>query len=159
MKKLSFVLIILICGCSATEIKPEAARIRITTNEPVGCQYLGEVTGNQGNSFTGGWTSNANLEIGARNDLKNQAYAMGGNLIHMLTNRAGQTGSGGMYGSSSEQTNVVYVGAVYRCPPDAAITPNKAAPLRNQRPAQAKVVQKKKMNPAPTPTPAPSNGN
>ena len=113
------VMAIALAACSAVPLDPRAQRIRIVTADPVGCEYLGEVTGNQGNSFTGGFTSNANLETGARNDMKNQALGMGANTIHLLTTRAGQTGSmalsGGSGGGSSEQTNVTYVGAAYRC--------------------------------------------
>jgi hypothetical protein len=110
----------LLTGCAAVSLRPEAQRIRIVTSDPVGCDYLGEVTGNQGNAFTGGFTSNANLETGARNDMKNQAYGMGANTIQLLTTRAGQTDSmaisQGSGGGSSEQTNVTYVGGAYRCP-------------------------------------------
>ena len=102
-------------GCQATPINSRARSIRITTNEPANCRYLGEVTGNRGNFFTGGYTSNANLEEGARNDMKNKAADLGGNVIHMLSNRAGETGSYGQYGGGSQQTNVTYTGAVYRC--------------------------------------------
>ena len=106
-------------GCSANPLNPAAQKVRIVTTEPTGCEYLGEVTGNQGNFFTGGWTSNADLETGARNDLKNQAAQLGGNTILLLTTRAGQTGSFGVNngsgGGSSAQTNVTYVGTVYRC--------------------------------------------
>jgi hypothetical protein len=109
----------LLGGCAANPLSPNAQRVRIVTNEPTGCDYLGEATGNQGNFFTGDWTSNANLETGARNDLKNQAAQMGGNTVQLLTTRAGQTGSMGIAngsgGGSSSQTNVTYVGAVYRC--------------------------------------------
>ena len=84
--------------------------------EPTGnCTFLGEVTGSQGNFFTGGWTSNSNLETGARNDLKNQAYSMGGNVVVILTQRAGQTGSAYFGSGSSQQTNVTLSGTVYRC--------------------------------------------
>lgn len=107
-------------ACSPIPVQPGAERVRIVTNEPTGCQYLGDVTGSQGDFFTGGWTSNANLETGARNDLKNQAARLGGNTIQLLTTRAGQTGSMGISqgsgGGSSAQTNVTYVGTVYRCP-------------------------------------------
>lgn len=109
-----------LAACAAVPLDPRAQRIRIVTADPVGCEYLGEVTGNQGNSFTGGFTSNANLETGARNDMKNGALQLGANTIHLLTTRAGQTGSmalaQGSGGGSSEQTNVTYVGAAYRCP-------------------------------------------
>lgn len=116
---LSLLLALDLVACAAVPLDPRAQRIRIVTADPAGCEYLGEVTGNQGNSFTGGFTSNANLETGARNDMKNQALQMGANTIQLLTTRSGQTGtlavSQGSGGGSSEQTNVTYVGAAYRC--------------------------------------------
>lgn len=109
-----------LAGCAAAPLMPEAHQVRIVTNEPAGCKYLGEVTGNQGNFFTGGFTSNANLETGARNEMKNEAAKLGANVVQMLTNRAGQTGSmslsGGTGGGSTEQTNVTYTGIAYKCP-------------------------------------------
>jgi hypothetical protein len=104
-------------GCAAKPINPGAESVRLTNNEPGrDCKFLGDVTGNQGNLFTGPWTSNANLETGARNDIKNRAAAMGGNLVAILTQRAAQTGSYGQQGGSSQQTDVVMTGNVYRCP-------------------------------------------
>jgi hypothetical protein len=118
--------ILLLIACSAREIKPGAQKVRITTKEPSSsCEYLGEVTGSQGGSFTGKFTSNEDLETGARNDLKNKAAAMGGNVVHLLANRAGETGKMTVVpvgkhhtvvgGGSTRQTNVTYSGAVYRC--------------------------------------------
>jgi hypothetical protein len=116
---LSVGIILALSGCSPIPVNPGAQKVQLVTTEPKECEYLGEATGNQGNFFTGGWTSNANLETGARNDLKNQAAQMGGNTVMILTTRAGQTGhvglSNGSGGGGSEQTNVTYVGTVYRC--------------------------------------------
>lgn len=118
MKKLTFCLIVMsLSGCSADSLSPGAGKVRITNSEPgKECTYLGDVTGNQGNFFTGGFTSNSNLETGARNDLKNQAANMGGNVVSILTQRAGQTGSLYDGSGSMEQTNVTLTGNVYRCP-------------------------------------------
>ncbi len=79
-------------------------------------QLLRRYHGQPGNFFTGGWTSNSNLETGARNDLKNKAYKMGDNTVVLLTQRAGQTGSSWHGSGSSKQTNVTLSGNVYRCP-------------------------------------------
>ena len=106
-----------IAGCSAVNLESGAQSVRVVTNEPQGCEYLGEVTGSQGDFFTGAFTSNANLETGARNDMKNQASKLGANTVQLLTNRAGQTGSMGQGSGSMEQTNVTYTGAAYKCPP------------------------------------------
>lgn len=104
-------------GCSAIVLNPEALKIKVVVSEPSKkCKFLGDVTGSQGNFFTGGYTSNENLETGARNSLKNKAAALGGNVVHILTQRAGSTGSYGQYGGSSQQTNVTLSGNVYKCP-------------------------------------------
>ena len=107
---------ILLAGCAATQLEAGAQQVRIFHEAPHGCHYLGVVTGNQGNSFTGGWTSNSNLEAGAMNSLRNQAKDMGGNTVVLMTNRAGQTGSYSMYGGGTRETNVTMTGTVYNCP-------------------------------------------
>ncbi len=101
-------------GCAPTSIvSPVANTVRITHNEPgAECQFLGDVTGSQGDFLMGSITGNADLETGARNDLKNKAAALGGNRVYLLTQRAGQTGSD----KRLEQTNVTLSGNVYRCP-------------------------------------------
>jgi hypothetical protein len=118
MKNLS----ILLCttallACTSVPIQPNATHIRLTHNEPSNnCTFLGDITGSQGDFFTGAFTSNADLETGARNDLKNKALQLGGDTIYLLTQRAGQTGhyDDGL-GGGSQQTNVTLTGNVYRC--------------------------------------------
>jgi hypothetical protein len=102
---------ILLPACSAIPLNPSAQHIRIVTSDPSGCEYLGEVTGNQGDFFTGDWTSNANLETGARNAMKNEAAKLGADTVQMLATRGGLTAGGG----SMQQTNVTYTGMAYRC--------------------------------------------
>ncbi len=97
-------MLLLASGCAAIQLTPGAEMVRIVIEEPdKDCKFLGEVTGSQGNMITGSWTSNATLETGARNDLKNKAWKMGGNVVLLLTQRAGQTT--GQYGAGG-QTNV-----------------------------------------------------
>lgn len=110
----SVLFIAAVTGCNSTPLNPGAESVRILQDQPKGCKYLGEVTGNQGNFFTGAYTSNENLETGARNDMKNQAYKLGGNVLVYLTNRAGQTNGR----DSGMQTNVTLSGIVYKCPAD-----------------------------------------
>ncbi|EGP47467.1 MULTISPECIES: DUF4156 domain-containing protein [Achromobacter] len=102
-----------LAACAPTALAPgAAANVRITHNEPgKECAFLGDVTGSQGNFLAGAITSNADLETGARNDLKNRAAALGGNVVYLLTQRAGQTGGK----DHQEQTNVTLSGNVYRC--------------------------------------------
>ena len=112
-------------ACTAIQIEPGASRIIASPNPaPASCKYLGQVFGHQGNAFTGGFTSNRNLEVGAMNDLKNQASRLHANYIQIITSRAGVTGSyssnSNGYGSgSSEQTNITNVGNAYLCPSES----------------------------------------
>ncbi|PJD91508.1 MAG: hypothetical protein CK424_06785 [Legionella sp.] len=131
MKKIAFIVTIasLISACSSILLEPGAAMVISSPNRaPKACKYLGQVTGNQGNFFTGAYTSNRNLEIGAMNDLKNQAYKLGANYIQIITSRAGISGSmgggQGVFGAQngyvsghSSQTNITNVGNAYHCPP------------------------------------------
>ncbi len=109
--------LLLLVSCAATQVEPQAQRVFITRKQPPmsKCKYLGDATGSQGNFFSGAYTSNKNLETGARNDLKNQASQMGGNVVYLLTDRAGETGNYGRYGGGSRQTNVTLSGSVFRC--------------------------------------------
>ena len=119
MKLLIIVLVLLgVSACTAVPLQDGAKLVRLTNTEPTKeCQFLGDVTGNQGDFLTGEFTSNAELETGARNDIKNKAYSLGGNLVYLLTQRAGQTGSFDKhFGGSSVQTNVTLSGNVYFCP-------------------------------------------
>lgn len=102
---------LLLAGCSAKAVRPEAAAVQIMPDRPPAtCQALGEAIGSQGNGLTGGWTSDKNLMAGARNDLRNQAADMGGNYVWMQT--AANTGRWGGSGASSSTV----IGQVYRCP-------------------------------------------
>ena len=78
-------MVLLIAGCSALPLKPEASSVLIVINKPDTdqCTYLGEIIGSPGNWVTEDYTSNEALMVGASNDLRNQAYDMGGNTIHL----------------------------------------------------------------------------
>jgi hypothetical protein len=89
--------------------KPGAEKVRLTNQEPKGCEYLGEIAGSQGNSFTAQWTDSDNLAEGARNNLKNKAYEKGANVVHVLASRDGTT--------SGSKTNSSMEGVAYKCPP------------------------------------------
>lgn len=104
----------LLVGCSATQLQPGAVIVQVSPDKPnKTCRFVGTVTASQGNFFTGAWTSNANLQEGAFNELQNKAAALGGNYVQIISNQAGVTGSGG---GSSRQTNYTTSGGIYSCP-------------------------------------------
>jgi len=98
-------------------LQENASLVRLTHQEPSAqdCKFLGDVTGSQGDFFRGGFTSNADLETGARHDIKNKALALGGNTVYLLTQRAGQTGNYNQEIGGTHQTNVTLSGNVYHC--------------------------------------------
>ncbi len=78
-------MVLLMAGCSAPQLKPEASSVKIVINMPdtAQCNYLGEIIGSPGNWSNEDSGSNAALMVVASNDLKNQAYDMGGNTIYL----------------------------------------------------------------------------
>lgn len=108
----------LFTGCAAKELRAGAAKVIVSrSNAPKSCKFLGTVVGEQGGSFTGAWTSNKKLAQGAMNDMKNNAFELGGNYVVLETNTAGNTSSGSWYSSHGGQTDVTSVGNAYKCPP------------------------------------------
>ncbi len=106
-------------SCAAVRLNSNAERVIASPSKaPMGCKFLGQVSGNQGNLISGKFTSNQNLDEGAQNDLRNKAAAKGGNYVQIVTNQAssyGGTSSG--FGGGLEQTGDTAVGNVYRCIP------------------------------------------
>jgi hypothetical protein len=114
MNKISLLAgVLLLAGCAAIQGTPGAERLRLSNSEPgKECTFLGEVTVTQGDFRGGHYTSDADLETGTRNDLRNKAAAMGGNYVTNLTSRGGHTGSL----ASDHQMDVTIAGNVYACP-------------------------------------------
>lgn len=110
-KIIMVILVLILSGCSAKKVVPQANSVEIV-NEPVNkskCKFLGEIVGSQGNWFTGDFTSNKSLVIGARNELRNEAYKLGANIVHIQdmknTNAYGSLGT----------TNTTAIGKAYKC--------------------------------------------
>ena len=110
-KIIMITLIMIISGCSAIKVIPEAKSVEII-NEPVDrkkCKFLGEIIGSQGNWVTGDFTSNESLVKGARNELRNEAYKLGANIVYIQDMK-----NTNAYGSSGT-TNTTAVGKAYKC--------------------------------------------
>tara|TARA_Y100001001_G_scaffold157512_1_gene175766 strand:+ start:26 stop:379 length:354 start_codon:yes stop_codon:yes gene_type:complete len=98
-------------GCSAHSVKPGAETVEIVIEQPDrdSCEFKGEIVGSQGNWFTGDFTSNENLVVGARNEARNKAYELGANVIYMQDMK--NTNAWGSLGT----TNTTAVGKAYKC--------------------------------------------
>ena len=101
-------LIFSISACSAIQLNPQAEKVRLTTQEPIGCEFLAEVTGFQESNVV----SSADLAIGARNDLKNNAADLGATHVHILMSNTGVSVS--QFGGGTN--SVVIHAAAFKCP-------------------------------------------
>ena len=71
------------CTQGVISLNPEARLIKVVTNEPSNCKYLGEVYGYQ-SSFS----LESKVAQSAINSAKNEAYKLGGDIIHFLSNHS-----------------------------------------------------------------------
>lgn len=110
-RTLLVIIVLSLVGCAAKQVMPGAERVEIVNEAPdkSSCKFLGEVVGSQGNWWTGDLTKNKDLVIGARNELRNEAFNLGGNVVYVQdmknTNAFGSMGT----------TNTTAVGKAYRC--------------------------------------------
>lgn len=127
MKKVFFATLGLsiLTGCSAIPLNPGAEKVQVAFRPPAKeCEFLGYIQGAQGGFFSGGWTSNSNLQQGAANDVRNKAFAMGGNYVELIGDKSQQTSSysasGSPYGfgasGGTQQTGVIMNGNAFKCP-------------------------------------------
>ena len=100
----------LLTGCMANSISPQGQRVVIVQSLPsqYQCAYKGEVAGSQGNWLTGGLTSNRNLALGARNELRNEAAKLGANVV-VITETLSSTDE------DNALENVTHIGRAYLC--------------------------------------------
>lgn len=104
------VLLLLICSCAAKKLNPGAEKIAIVGDLLTkNCDFLGEVVGTQGNWWTDDVTSTKNKMVGSRNEMRNQALALGADTILILESRNTESAL------SFSVTNVTVIGNAYNC--------------------------------------------
>ena len=105
---------LLMAGCSSSnELSAAGQSVRIVDEQPGAqeCQLIGTATGKQSNWLSGATRRREGGSMrGAANDLRNQAAAMGGNVIYGISSP-----SQGML-SSFVPTDSQIIGQVYKCP-------------------------------------------
>jgi hypothetical protein len=103
-------------GCLPNRLDPAAADLRMISYAPRGCQQLGPVEGDQGGWISGDMTSKKDLELGARNALRNQAHELGANVVQLVD----RSSSADSFAGSGSPRAVRYGGIAWRCPASAA---------------------------------------
>ncbi len=108
---------ILLVGCAAKPLLHGGESIILSKEpSPAECEFLGEVQGNQGNFWTATFTSDADLINGARNEVRNAAYALHANYVKIETesfsHNTADDSLGGTY-------SAVVIGNAFRCSDEA----------------------------------------
>jgi len=103
----------LLAGCAASPLMPGGESILLSKEAAhAECVFLGEVQGTQGNFWTADFTSDSNLINGARNQVRNAAYALQADYVKIetesLSHNTADNSSGGTY-------SAVVIGNAYRC--------------------------------------------
>ena len=103
---------LLMAGCSSSnELSSAGQSVRFVEDKPgAECQLIGTATGKQSNWLSGQHGEEGGSMRGAANDLRNQAAAMGGNVLYGVSSP-----SQGML-SSFVPTASEMNGQVYKCP-------------------------------------------
>ena len=103
---------LLMAGCSSSnELSSAGQSVRFVEDKPgAECQLIGTATGKQSNWLSGQHGEEGGSMRRAANDLRNQAAAMGGNVIYGVSSP-----SQGML-SSFVPTASEMTGQVYKCP-------------------------------------------
>ena len=98
----------MLSACAAKTTIPGAEKILLSNEKPDGeCEFVSEVVGGQGNWWTDDITSSENIAKGSRNDLRNEAYKVGANYVHIQQVSGSQTFIGG--------STMALVGNAYKC--------------------------------------------
>lgn len=100
---LACALMLPLTGCTSIQLAPQGNFVRLMNDAPESCVFLGAVSGRQGNVLTGPVTPQVNLTLGARNDLINDAVALGADTVVLKDP------------SKQSALSVDYAGRAYRC--------------------------------------------
>lgn len=124
---------------SIAHIQPGSERLRVFATEPKGCVFVGEIPSVQENSLTpAALSQEVEMDLNTRVELRNKAYALGGNVIVFMNNHKKNTdvsanksskpesASAGNSASNSAQKNeadtsekkvvTVFLATVFKCP-------------------------------------------
>ncbi|MCU6678490.1 DUF4156 domain-containing protein [Leclercia tamurae] len=106
------VAVLLLAGCSHNnELSADGQKVRFSEDKPgTECQLVGTATGKQSNWLSGQHGAEGGSMRGAANDLRNQAAALGGNVIYGVSSP-----TEGLL-SSFVPTDSEMIGQVYKCP-------------------------------------------
>jgi len=102
----------LLAGCLAKSLSSGGAQVITVSRAPHGCERLGDVEGRSGGWIRGDVTSRQDLELGARNTLRNDAAKLGADTVQIV-HREGVTTQ--TFAGTGDVNQVRYSGVAWRC--------------------------------------------
>jgi hypothetical protein len=103
---------LLLAGCQAKSLSDAGSQIATVSQVPRGCTRLGDVAGRSGGWISGDVTAPRDLELGARNDLRNQAAERGADTVQIVSRDGVDDRTFAGHGGKNE---VRYEGVAWRC--------------------------------------------
>lgn len=103
---------LLLFGCMAKALSPAGGRVALVGEVPAGCTRLGEVVGLSPGGMRGDMSSPHDLELGARNDLRNRAAALGADTVQTTAREGIVTHS---FAGHARPSQVRQTGVAFRC--------------------------------------------
>jgi hypothetical protein len=103
---------LLLSGCLAKPLSAGGAGVALVEGAPVGCERLGEVVGRSGGGMRGDLTSPHDLDLGARNDLRNRAARLGADTVEVVRLEGIVTHS---FAGNGRPSAVQATGVAWRC--------------------------------------------
>lgn len=89
MKRVTFFLGLLLTSCTTSTLLPGAENVRVTFDPvPKNCRDIGRVTAEDTNGVMQSYTAHEHLIEDETNDLKDQAFAIGGNTVQITEHDA-----------------------------------------------------------------------
>lgn len=99
-------------GCMAKRLSDGGATVTTVSRAPHRCERLGDVAGRSGGMLVGDMTSVRDLDLGARNDLRNRAAKLGADTVQIV-HREGVTPD--TFAGQSALNEVRFTGVAWRC--------------------------------------------
>jgi hypothetical protein len=103
---------LLLTGCLAKSLSAAGAEVVTTSQAPRSCERIGDVAGSSGGALRGDMSSVRDLELGARNDLRNRAAELGADTVQIVR-REGVTPQ--TFAGHASTSQVRYTGVAWRC--------------------------------------------
>lgn len=103
---------LVLSACMAKSLSPDGGRVTVVAEAPADCARLGELVGLSHGGMRGDMSSVHDLEVGARNDLRNQAARIGADTVQLLDSEGVVTHG---FAGHARPSQVRHAGVAWHC--------------------------------------------